>query len=85
MGAADGEALVVVLPRGKEKELTAHAGIHALTAGLGEVGKAVFLKDNQGKAFLKGGTHDLFLARGDAGRHQDGTTTGKRQTLGKPG
>ena len=43
LAAADGGALVVVLPGGEEKELAALAGFHALAAGLGEVGEAVLL------------------------------------------
>ena len=69
----------MVLPRGKEKELTAHAGFHATAAGLGEVGETVFLKDNQREAFGEGGTHDGFLALGDAGRHENGSLAGLLQ------
>ena len=39
----DGQCLVVVFPRGKDKQLTASTGFHACTARLGKVGKAVFL------------------------------------------
>lgn len=62
MASADGEALVMVLPRGEQEELSALAGFHALAAGLGEVGEAVLLKDDEGQAFLEGGSHHLLLA-----------------------
>ena len=60
--ARDGQALVVVLPRSEQEELAAGAGIHALTSGLGQVGKAVLLKDDQRQALVEGGAHDSFLA-----------------------
>ena len=41
--AANGELLVVMLPRGKDEELTSGTGFHAATAGLGKVGEAVLL------------------------------------------
>ena len=81
LGTVDGEALVVMLPGGKQQELTAHAGFHPAPAGLGKVGKAVLLKDNQRETFIEGGTHDLLLALGDAGRHKDGSLTGEGEEL----
>jgi hypothetical protein len=44
--------------------------------GLGKVGEAVFLKDDEGQAFVEGGSHDGFLSFGDAGRDEDGTAAG---------
>ena len=67
--AANCEAFVVMLPRGNEEKLTASTSFHALTAGLGEVSEAVFLQDDEGKAFVESGTHDLLLAFGDTGRN----------------
>ena len=43
--AGDGDALVVVLPWGEQEELAAGTGIHSLTSGFGEFGKAILLKD----------------------------------------
>ena len=84
--AGDGEALVVVLPGGKDEELAASTGFHALAAGLGEVGEAVFLQDDERETFGEGGAHDGFLSRRDAGRYQHGSAAGldeePRRTLG---
>ena len=52
---ADGEALVVVIPRSQQQELTTGTGIHALSAGLGKVGKAVLLQEDEGQALIDGG------------------------------
>lgn len=62
LASFDGEAFAVVFPGGEQEELSALAGFHALAAGLGEVGEAVLLKDDEGQAFLEGGTHHLLLA-----------------------
>ena len=70
--ATDGEALVVVVPGSKEQQLAAGAGLHALAAGLGKVGEAVLEKDDEGQAFVEGGTHDGLLTLGDAGRDEHG-------------
>lgn len=51
----DGEALVVVIPRSQQQELTTGTGIHALSAGLGKVGKAVLLQEDEGQALIDGG------------------------------
>ena len=59
---ANGELLVVVLPGGKKEKLAALAGIHALASWFGEVGEAVFLEDDEGKAFVEGGAHDGLLS-----------------------
>ena len=74
--AADGEALVVVLPGGEEQKLATGAGFHALAAGLGKVGEAVLLKDDEGQALFEGGAHHLFLALRDAWRDQNSTAVG---------
>ena len=74
--AADGGLFVVVLPRSQQEELTTGASLHALTARFGEVGEAVLLKDNKGQAFFERGSHNMFLARGNAGRYQDGSFAG---------
>lgn len=71
----------MVLPWGKQQELSAHAGFHPAATGLGEVGETVFLKDNQREAFVEGGTHDGFLTLGDAGRDEDGALTGLLQEI----
>ena len=76
MVAADGEALVVVLPRGNEEELTALAGFHALASWFGKVGETVLLKDDEGKVLLESDAHDGFLSFGDAGRDEDGSAAG---------
>lgn len=84
--AADGELLIMVLPRSEEEQLAAGAGLHAGAAGLGKVSKAVLLQDDEGQAFVKGSAHDLFLALGDAGRDEDGSAASlskePRHTLG---
>ena len=59
---ADGEVLVVMFPWGKQQQLTAAAGLHALTARFGQIGKTVFLKDDEGQAFVEGKAHDRFLS-----------------------
>lgn len=75
--AADGQAFVVVRPWGKEEELTALTGFHALASRFGKVGETVLLEDDKGKTFLEGGTHDGFLTRGDGRRDEHGTLAGK--------
>lgn len=66
----------MVLPRGEEEQLASATGFHALTAGLGKVGKTVLLKDDEREALGEGGTHDGLLALGDAGRNEDGSAAG---------
>ena len=74
--ATDGETLVVMAPRSEEQELAAGAGLHALAAGLGKVGEAVLEEDDEGQAFVEGGTHDGLLTLGDAGRDEHGAAAG---------
>lgn len=73
LSSADGDVLVMVLPRCEDEELAAGAGLHALASGLGQVGEAVLLQDDEGEAFVEGSAHDLFLTLGDAGGDEDGT------------
>ena len=70
--ATDGEALVVMAPGSEEQQLAAGAGLHALAAGLGKVGEAVLEEDDEGQAFVEGGTHDCLLTLGDAGLDEHG-------------
>ena len=76
MVAADDEALVVMVPRSKEKELAALAGFHALAVGLGKVGETILLKDDEGKACVEGGSYDALFAWRDAGRDKDCSAAG---------
>ena len=68
LAAADGCALVVVLPRREDEQLSSSTGLHALPARFGQVGEAVLLQIDKGEALLKGGTHHSLLARRDGGR-----------------
>ena len=70
LAAADGCALVVVLPRREDEQLPSGTSLHALPARLGQVGEAVLLQIDKGEALLKGGTHHGLLARRDGGRYQ---------------
>lgn len=70
LAAADGCALVVVLPRREDEQLPSGTGLHALPARLGQVSEAVLLQIDKRKALLKGGTHHSLLARRDGGRYQ---------------
>ncbi len=82
LAAADGESLVVVLPWGKEEQLTSGTCVHALASWFGEVGEAVFLKDDEGELFVEGGAHDGFLAWGDGGGDEHGSCTGLGEEIG---
>ena len=79
---ADGESFVVVLPWGKEEELTSGTCVHALASGFSKVGEAVLLKDDEGKPFVEGGSHDGFLARGDGGGDEYCSGTGLSEEIG---
>lgn len=80
--AADGCSLVVMLPGGKDEQLTASASLHPLSTRLRQVREAVLLKVDQGVALLESSPHRALLALGDGGRHQDGPLRGSRQALG---
>ena len=77
--SADGKVLVVVFPGGKEQKLSALAGFHALSAGLGKVCEAVLLKDDEGQALRKGGSHHLLLALRDARGYQHRSAASLRE------
>ena len=81
MTSADGEAFIVVFPWGKEEELTSGTSFHALASGFGEFSEAIFLEDDEGEAFVEGGTHDGFLARRDGGGDKDGTLVGESEEV----
>ena len=69
----------MVLPGGEHQQLTSGTGLHAAAAGFRQVGEAVFLKHDEGQAFLEGCAHDLLLALGDAWRYQHGSAAGLRE------
>ena len=71
--AADEPPVVVVLPWGEHEELPLSAGVEPAASGLGQGCEAVFLEGNYGVTLLKGCLHDGFLARADAGRHENGS------------
>lgn len=79
--AADGEAFVVMVPRGKQQQLTSGTGFHALARGFGQFRKTVLLQDDEWVPFFEGCPHDVLLTLGNAGRYEHRALTGQRKAL----